>query len=87
METNSNNNNNNNNKGVHGTTFPISISTANLSVLHWLPYRADAHGLLLSECSFLIFNQDLQTTQKLSHGDQGTYKLVNAIFLFLFMYQ
>ena len=41
-------------------------------------------GLLLSECSFLIFNQDLQAKQKLSHGDQGTYKLVNAIFFFSF---
>ena len=41
-------------------------------------------GLLLSECSFLIFNQDLQATQKLSRGDQGTYKLVNAIFIFSF---
>ena len=39
-------------------------------------------GLLLSECSFLIFHQDLQATQKLSHGDQGTYKLANAIFFF-----
>ena len=41
-------------------------------------------GLFLSECSFLIFDQDLQATQKLSHGDQGTYKLVNAIFFFSF---
>ena len=26
----------------------------------------------------------MQATQKLSHGDQGTYKLVNAIFFFSF---
>ena len=49
------NNNSNNKKGVHGATFPISISTANLSLLHWLPYRANAFGFTPFRMFFLNF--------------------------------
>ena len=77
-------NSNNRNKGVHGTTFPISISTANLSLLHWLPYRANTLGFTSFRMFFLNIWSRLASHANLSYGDQGTYKLVNAIFFFSF---